>query len=208
MASPDFICIGAQKAGTTWLYEMLAQNPSVWLPPLKEVHFFDYLDAAPARRARRARHIAKIAGKLESGKIEKGSDGDGAAKAAFLRSLLGDHLLTPEWYGSIFDHPDARGRVTGEITPAYLELADDPMRTLAGMLPKTKFVLVVREPKARTLSQIKMAVARSKGEVGGEKDWTYFLDKITLNSRGKYETSIPRWQQLAGGEVDVVYEAA
>jgi hypothetical protein len=38
---PGFIGIGAQKAGTTWLYKMLAQNPSIWLPPFKEVHFFD-----------------------------------------------------------------------------------------------------------------------------------------------------------------------
>ena len=43
MARPDFICIGAQKAGTTWLYSMLSQNPSVFLPPIKEIHFFDYI---------------------------------------------------------------------------------------------------------------------------------------------------------------------
>ena len=152
MAMPDFIGIGAQKAGTTWLYDMLAQNPSIWLPPLKEVHYFDYLDAPPARRQKRAEHIEKVAGRLERGKLDKGSEGDGAAKAAHLRSLVGDHLLTPEWYASIFDYPDAEGRVTGEITPAYLELDEKGMQTLTGMLPKTKFVLLVREPAARTMS--------------------------------------------------------
>lgn len=29
---PDFICIGAQKAGTTWLYEQLRRHPDVWMP--------------------------------------------------------------------------------------------------------------------------------------------------------------------------------
>ena len=201
MAMPDFIGIGAQKAGTTWLYDMLAQNPSIWLPPLKEVHYFDYLQAPPARWQKRAEHIEKVAGRLERGKLDKGSEGDGAAKAAHLRSLIGDHLLTPEWYASIFDYPDARGRVTGEITPAYLELDDNGMQTLTGMLPKTRFVLLVREPAARTMSQLKMAVARSKADPGaGSKDWAFFLKKIRTNTRGNYQTAIPLWQKSVGSE--------
>jgi hypothetical protein len=201
MAMPDFIGIGAQKAGTTWLYDMLAQNPSIWLPPLKEVHFFDYLDAPPARRQKRAAHIEKVAERLERGKLDKGSEGDGTAKAAHLRSLVGDHLLTPEWYASIFDYPDARGRVTGEITPAYLELDEKGMETLAGMLPKTKFVLIIREPAARTMSQLKMAVARSKADPSeGAKDWAFFLKKIKTNTRGNYQSAIPLWQKSVGAE--------
>ena len=201
MAMPDFIGIGAQKAGTTWLYDMLAQNPSIWLPPLKEVHYFDYLDAPPARRQKRAEHIEKVAGRLERGKLDKGSEGDGAAKAAHLRSLVGDHLLTPEWYASIFDYPDAKGRVTGEITPAYLELDEKGMQTLTGMLPNTKFVLLVREPAARTMSQLKMAVARSKADPdAGAKDWAFFLKKIKTNTRGNYQTAIPLWQKSVGAD--------
>jgi hypothetical protein len=38
----DFLCIGAQKAGTTWLYEMLRRLPQVGLPKSKEVHFWDW----------------------------------------------------------------------------------------------------------------------------------------------------------------------
>jgi hypothetical protein len=37
----DFLGIGAQKAGTTWLYEALAQHPQVRFPAGKEVHFWD-----------------------------------------------------------------------------------------------------------------------------------------------------------------------
>ena len=38
---PTFICIGAQKAGTTWLYENLSRHPDVVMPPMKEIHYFD-----------------------------------------------------------------------------------------------------------------------------------------------------------------------
>lgn len=39
---PDFLGIGAQKAGTSWLYENLQQHPEVYLPKPKELHYFDW----------------------------------------------------------------------------------------------------------------------------------------------------------------------
>lgn len=38
---PDFLGIGAQKAGTTWLHENLQCHPELYLPAEKELHFFD-----------------------------------------------------------------------------------------------------------------------------------------------------------------------
>lgn len=38
---PDFIIIGAQKAGTTFLYHLLSQHPYVEPATKKEVHYFD-----------------------------------------------------------------------------------------------------------------------------------------------------------------------
>lgn len=37
----NFVCIGAQKAGTTSLHDILSQHPSIYLPPNKEAQFFD-----------------------------------------------------------------------------------------------------------------------------------------------------------------------
>lgn len=37
---PDFLGIGAQKAGTTWLYRNLISHPRIWMPR-KELHYFD-----------------------------------------------------------------------------------------------------------------------------------------------------------------------
>ena len=45
---PHFLCIGAQKAGTTWLYDNLKDHPEVWLAPVKEIFYFD--GARPSRR--------------------------------------------------------------------------------------------------------------------------------------------------------------
>ena len=48
MAEPNFLVIGAQRAGTTWLSEMLRQHPDVFAPETKELHFFDH----PSNRRR------------------------------------------------------------------------------------------------------------------------------------------------------------
>jgi tRNA(Leu) C34 or U34 (ribose-2'-O)-methylase TrmL len=37
---PDFLIIGAQKAGTTSLFAHLNEHPAVWMAPWKECHFF------------------------------------------------------------------------------------------------------------------------------------------------------------------------
>jgi len=42
-AQPDFLCVGAQKGGTSWLYQQLAAHPDFWMAPLKELHYFDLL---------------------------------------------------------------------------------------------------------------------------------------------------------------------
>ncbi len=57
---PRFLVIGAQKAGTTWLDRNLRTHPQIWVPPEKEIHYFDLprplpfaaLLLAPVRAAR------------------------------------------------------------------------------------------------------------------------------------------------------------
>ncbi|WP_273773147.1 sulfotransferase domain-containing protein [Brucella intermedia] len=36
---PNFICVGAQKAGTTWLYRQLEKHPQIYMR-LKEINYF------------------------------------------------------------------------------------------------------------------------------------------------------------------------
>jgi hypothetical protein len=38
---PDFLIIGAQKAGTTWLHRNIQTHPQIWMPKEKELHYFD-----------------------------------------------------------------------------------------------------------------------------------------------------------------------
>ncbi len=42
---PNFLVIGAEKAGTTWLHKALGMHPEIFLPETKEIHFFNRYDS-------------------------------------------------------------------------------------------------------------------------------------------------------------------
>jgi hypothetical protein len=46
--APDFLGFGAQKCGTTWLYEHLKRHPEIEFPSGKELHFWDKRDGRAA----------------------------------------------------------------------------------------------------------------------------------------------------------------
>ena len=39
--SPDFLIVGASRGGTTTLFDWLSRHPEIYMPPLKELRFFD-----------------------------------------------------------------------------------------------------------------------------------------------------------------------
>jgi len=55
---PDFVIIGAQKAGTTWLGARLAEQPGLFLPRPFEVHYFDRDERYSKGREWYAAHFA------------------------------------------------------------------------------------------------------------------------------------------------------
>ncbi|WP_251963753.1 sulfotransferase domain-containing protein [Salinibacter ruber] len=42
---PNFLVIGAEKSGTTWIYDRLRRHPDIFMPEVKEVHFFNRLNS-------------------------------------------------------------------------------------------------------------------------------------------------------------------
>ncbi len=42
---PDFLVIGAEKAGTTWLHTQLRSHEELFVPETKEIHFFNKWDS-------------------------------------------------------------------------------------------------------------------------------------------------------------------
>lgn len=66
---PDFLGIGAQKAGTSWVYENLRHHPDVYMPERKELHYFDWNFSSRLESycSKFAAHLEKMAGEITPG---------------------------------------------------------------------------------------------------------------------------------------------
>lgn len=189
MRTADFLCIGAQKAGTSWLDMVLRQHPDVFLPPMKEVHFFDFIYNRNHRKWIRTsfRKNARRLIKDES-------------TASYIERLVATPRQQDEWYSAVFDHPEAEGRVCGEITPAYSLLPCKGIDHVKAINPDTKMVFIIREPVDRAMSQLRMAASR--------RDWSFVdaekLEEIgilpAVLARSSYRENIARWESVFSPE--------
>ena len=154
---PDFIGIGAQKAGTTWLYRNLRNHPGIWIPR-KEVHYFDHKIKETSSFSLRS----KVFGKGEADKLWRNQVKYWTGvhlKNLSLPGLLWVYKFYArapgdEWYASIFE--PRKGRIAGEITPNYSVLERDMIGHVHKLMPKAKIVFMMRNPIERAWSQALM----------------------------------------------------
>lgn len=197
MSLPDFICIGAQKAGTTWLYHMLKQNPSIWLPPVKEIHYFDSGRLLPSRKIDKKeiyiKQYKRTANLLKRTKLDEYK-----IDLEYYASLITDDILTQAWYRRVFEHPHRVGRVAGEITPAYLDMNKNQVLRATTLLSEAKFIALIRDPLYRLASQTRMLAKTLRTKNLTDQDWRLILEKLERNPRGRYQDSIALWNKSAG----------
>ena len=154
-SGPDFLCIGQQKAGTQWLYDMLQFQPEFWVTPVKELHFLN-------GRFR----IKEIQAKY-SRSAEKFDDFNKNRVANSLRSLdqrdlqFFEHAVTYdenhaslEWYRGLFAPKGTL--LSGDVTPAYSALDDGAIARLAQAMPHLRIILLLRDPVSRVWSHFNM----------------------------------------------------
>ena len=213
---PDFLVIGAQKAGTTWLYENLRKHPGIWMPKEKELHYFDEkirLDASLGDKLRGEREIDRRWRRQVSRQL-RGYREDFSPRRLPLKDLAWDlryFLGTPDdkWYASLFEQ--GRGKITGETTPGYSILGARAVSHIYEIMPETRIIFMMRNPMERAWSQAMMG--RSRGgplsEVPDEKFRRDFDSKRSrmysnyLRTLNNWGTVFPKEQIFIGFLEDV-----
>jgi hypothetical protein len=196
---PDFLCIGAQKSGTSWLYKVLQEHPQIFMPPIKELHFFDRIGTSDSSLRYRHHELARKLIAKEEGKGELADTN----LIRYLERIVAHDKVSPDWYSDTFSWPVAEGVRKGEITPSYLELSEPEVAYAREMLGPIKLIVIVRRPLDRELSQIRMRAQRSDGTKvpGTEEEWVRMHKQMTRrHERGSYSEGIPRWQSHFGRE--------
>lgn len=196
MTAPDFICIGAQKAATTWLSANLARHPEIWLPFTKELHYFDML-AAPSADYWRANFAEKLSRMIARAKAASAPP----RRVAYLESIADPALMfTPDWYRAVFAAKPA-GRITGEFTPRYATLPETAIDGMLRDLPQARFIYLIRDPVDRALSNFRMQLSRSETNTEDAAAVERFARDWLAARRffaSDYASLIPRWDARCG----------
>jgi hypothetical protein len=197
MPAPSFLCIGAQKAGTSWLFVQLARHPNVWMPPVKELHFFDHL-YTERNHEWTTDHIRYGVRRALKAYLDR----SGAIDWEYVRYLtdMATHkLFTKPWYLRCFDLQEAQGRICGDITPEYSTISAEGVQHVARMLPDVRVIYIIRDPVERALSQLRMNVER-RGVKPAENLLLKMVDEPDIENRGDYTSYVPRWRARFGAE--------
>lgn len=152
---PDFLCIGQGKAGTGWLYDMLEFDADFWMPPFKELYFFN--DKFPVQKAKSlANKMARNLGRLNSRRRKSHKRPLDERDAEFVKHgiTFKKNERSMDWYKKLFV-PKA-DLVSGDITPANATLDSDVIASIAQALPDLRLVLMLRDPVSRTWSHFNM----------------------------------------------------
>lgn len=203
MPLPGFLCIGAQKAGTTWLFEQLRRHPRLWSPPIKELHYFDHLHT-PRNRAWTAGHVRGAVHRALAGHL--GKPRVDWSYVGYLAEMAAGELFTETWYRRCFDRPKALDRLCYDITPEYGSIDDEGIAHVLRLLPQVRILFIVRDPLDRALSQLRMNVGRlaARGSGGAAASDAATLLRMCehpdIADRGNYRGHIPRWQAAVPAE--------
>ena len=142
-AKPDFLCVGAQKAGTTWLFEQLNWHDDFWMPPLKEVNYFDHMSRS-RHPERSARSNLRLRDERDRRFLEA------------MENLCAQQHIDLDLYAQLFAPKGSL--LSGDVSPAYCIVPEEIIVRIVDRFPELKVIFLARDPVERAWSDLSMAV--------------------------------------------------
>lgn len=203
MSKPNFIGVGTERAGTSWVFSMIAHHPDVWVPPLKELHFLDSIDPdVPCHKPRYKWHVtSRLKQKLAP--FVKWSHRPEFYKNNFFEYLLWDLFyftgrMNFKWYQRLFSSAFVKGRLAGEYTPAYCNVNEAYIQEFLSINPKIKFLLVLRHPRQQLRSSLIQHFVMIEGRDFNQVSEQEMLDWIQsefAQKKGNIEAILKKWKR-------------
>jgi hypothetical protein len=185
---PSFICIGAARAGTTWLWENLQVHPDFWVPPIKEMHWFD--TRFPPQQLKGEAGFNHRRGLRRYGPLLR-------HPSWFTARWLHRFYLALDHggdYCGLFERE--RASALGDITPAYAILDRDAVSQVHAIVPSDcRIIFTMREPVDRLWSGLRMSCKRRKISISALSEPE--LDAISRRPehalRSDYASTLENW---------------
>ena len=188
----NLFVVGAMRAGSTSFLDILSSSMEVFVPPIKEPHYF--ADTLPANLYSPSRFFS----------IEKYFEKE------FPKPLHNAKVDTPEQYFKLFSlRKNEKYLVDGST--AYLH-APESSSKIFDYNNQAKIIILVRNPIERAFSHYKMDIGLGRTKESFEniiknEIKLYQDDKLTWNSyigMSLYNSAIDRYKDLFGDNVLVV----
>jgi hypothetical protein len=187
-SEPDFLCVGMEKAATSWLYDQLRAHPDFWMPPVKELRYL-HMYASPMDDVVRVLERQKASGKRAHG-INQTFLEEADALAGQPRDL--------ERYGALFRFKGKH--ISGDISPGYWRLRPPDIATVAAHFYNLRVLLMVRDPVQRAWSHISMQHRRGAFDAEIAEKPARFSSWFARSpvKRATFASRVPqRWTEFA-----------
>ena len=172
---PDFLVIGPQRTGTTWLHAHLRDHPGIMLSEPKELFFFS---------------------RLKVPNSPKFQSSDLAWYLRFFREAPWRRIWKDARCRRRFGEP-YRPLVRGEATASYAALDADVIDEIVRLNPDIKAILMVRDPLERAWSHAKKDLARDRArrveEVSEQEFIRFFKNDYQLQC-ARYTANFENWR--------------
>lgn len=205
------MCVGAQKAGTTWLYEYLAAHPACYTGGIKEYHVFDVASNPGVFGTGQVPQLMRAI-KLLTEKLGKPTLHDEQTERQ-LKVVL-NRLLMRLDHDTYIDHFRRGLQATGrslatDITPSYSGLCPETFTMIrdlfAGSGMALKVLFLMRDPLDRMASACRFH-DRRRAERGrldtpdGMRVLSTDYAAPAFELRGRYDTTITTLEQVFAPE--------
>jgi hypothetical protein len=203
----DLICIGSQKAATTWLHRMLAGHPNVFMPVFKEIHYFDALHipsqkSVLVRRKLRSRRL--LFEQIERSPVHRLFSfvaADVVQHRVFRRYLaelraatsLDCSAIDDSWYARFFEEAGPSS-IACDFTATYALLPPEGIAHLRRLNHQARIIYIVRNPVERALSHARMLLVRNRAPRTIES-LRSFVDHDRVRMHDDCVEIIDRWRE-------------
>jgi hypothetical protein len=211
---PVFLfCVGATKAGTSWLYDQLRGHPDCHLRTIKEYHYFS--NSNPAQWASLQEATTQEIARLSA---EENPDNPAyiAERLSDLRDwsqVIQSGQVNLDQFRAYLLNGLGDRRVVGDFTPAYSVIS---AKGLSGMrdLGNYRIIYLIRDPLARLWSHIRMVAARNAPETFVQTAEKMLRRTLAgeqeggiqgMLRRGDYKGNLPKLQRVFGADLLVMF---
>lgn len=137
-AFPDFLIVGPQRTGTTWLFRNLIKHPQIYMPGGKEIYYFSFVGDSLKRLPDMDRMSKELAWYLEF--FQETGAGRDMRQQQCQADFAEDYT------------PDVRGEASATYAAG---ISDDVLSDVTVLNPDIKVILIVRHPYERAWSHVK-----------------------------------------------------